>query len=838
MRFTLLFTLILVIIWGCTKDETVNTGGGLETETISNITGIIVDSENDFVENARIIATKSDGDIIVSSDTVFTGADGLYKFTALDTGTFSFEADKTINNAPYQVTIGSHYNNKSAFHFGIDTLLATGYICGMVTTEDPKENYMGIDVYIPGTSFSAHSDRYGRFTMSFVSLGSYQIAFDEPGYEIDTSQTVELQNPGDTVWLESVVLKEKLGDEYFSIDGTYLRQYGLPIYGSTVRLEKLNDVDSVVKSYTATTDNDGQFQFRKGEVGRFRFSLCDTIQGLIYKHSYIKVFDQPYPKVLDPFTMLPQTGYLQGFAKRELDSVQFNGIKVSIPELSIVSTTNPQGIYNLREVPPGTYTLQFTATKHDTLLSTVTVTNDRDTTFIDSVVLNRTDTTFTINGSLLFPTGEIANGAEVRLHKFNANDSIISTKKTNVNWHGNYEFIGNYPGTYAIAADIKVNDTLYADSSMHIFSKIETVTLPPDTLQKYDPQRGYISGMVSKSGSSDSRFIKVSLDHTEISTDTDEDGNFLLSDIPFGNYDLKYYYKGYIITSTKVTVTNSYDTVTIAPVTLETVKSAVIPMVYIESDMFKDLHYQTACVDSFYIGKTEITLEQYQLFDSTWVNLSGTQAYNEPVAGISLSQAIQFCNWLSIREGFDTCYTIDPNKKAFRVYGDSIYWMLNPSKNGYRLPSGDEWEHAANGKPYLDPQGYQFATDDGELRIGNKPSESNAWLPTISDNQIQKVRSFGANSHGVYDMTGNVWEYTWEASTDFEKGDLRSNHFVDDLYMNTDNIQVRGASAIWPDMMKPLAKEDMRVQKSHLADSKRSDFFSDAARGFRIVRRY
>ncbi|MBI2340880.1 MAG: SUMF1/EgtB/PvdO family nonheme iron enzyme [Deltaproteobacteria bacterium] len=81
---------------------------------------------------------------------------------------------------------------------------------------------------------------------------------------------------------------------------------------------------------------------------------------------------------------------------------------------------------------------------------------------------------------------------------------------------------------------------------------------------------------------------------------------------------------------------------------------------------------------------------------------------------------------------------------------------------GKRLPTGEEWERAARG-----PQGYEYGTHSGTLNHQEAQycSVSEAVHATNESDVVHAavdVKSFQPNGYGVYDMTGNVWEWTLE----------------------------------------------------------------------------
>jgi len=142
---------------------------------------------------------------------------------------------------------------------------------------------------------------------------------------------------------------------------------------------------------------------------------------------------------------------------------------------------------------------------------------------------------------------------------------------------------------------------------------------------------------------------------------------------------------------------------------------------------------------------------------ASWRNPLYQQGPRDPVVCVSWTDAVNYCNWLSTKEGLPVAYDVRTGD-LLDTEGQSTTDVTKV--RGYRLPTEAEWEYAArergrkvrfgNGQDFARLAEMNFKASEGEFEYAEKGKVRAKTVP---------VGSYRPNSLGLYDMSGNVWEW-------------------------------------------------------------------------------
>jgi formylglycine-generating enzyme required for sulfatase activity len=195
----------------------------------------------------------------------------------------------------------------------------------------------------------------------------------------------------------------------------------------------------------------------------------------------------------------------------------------------------------------------------------------------------------------------------------------------------------------------------------------------------------------------------------------------------------------------------------------------------------------TEDASAFWIGETEVT---YELWNTvrTWATTSGGYNFQnlgagsgqQPVTTVSWRDAMVWTNaateWYNAKNAttYAPVYTYSGStiKDSRDTNATACDAAVAGAGNGFRLLTSEEWELAARYK--VDANGDGDIADPGEYYPGNYASGATApytnatatglvaWYSGNSGGTTHDVKTRAANALGLYDMSGNVWEWCFD----------------------------------------------------------------------------
>ena len=156
--------------------------------------------------------------------------------------------------------------------------------------------------------------------------------------------------------------------------------------------------------------------------------------------------------------------------------------------------------------------------------------------------------------------------------------------------------------------------------------------------------------------------------------------------------------------------------------------------------------HRVEIVQPYWLGAAPVTNAQYALFDPDktfhkWNGVPADELATHPRVDINWYEAVSFCRWLATQPGFEGT---EP-----------------------RLPVEEEWEIACRAGTAS-----RFSAGDGEEHL-----DAMGWYDGNSGSRTHRVGQKLANEWRLYDMHGNVWEWT-ASPQDWERYDNRPTNSV------------------------------------------------------------
>ena len=228
---------------------------------------------------------------------------------------------------------------------------------------------------------------------------------------------------------------------------------------------------------------------------------------------------------------------------------------------------------------------------------------------------------------------------------------------------------------------------------------------------------------------------------------------------------------------------------------------------------------------------------KYQTTQDMWMevmkkNPSEFKGGRRPVENVSWWDALEFCNKLSEKHGLKPVYDLSQKEEGIlRIYqsnGKIEYPNVADFRKteGFRLPTEVEWEWFARGG--------EIAIQDGTFNYKHSGSDNLnevAWYYANSENRTHDVGAKRPNQLGLYDCSGNIYEWCYDTDSDGYISEKTPY-----IYDETEESRVlKGGS--WNNLnYKDIEYEIFERYSDKAENSQKYYYVLKASYGFRIVR--
>jgi len=480
----------------------------------AGIQGTVTDTDSNPISGATVEVLNETGIVITSTTT--NGA-GLYSLNNLAGGTY-----RVRFSAP---NFGTQLLGTTLTAGQTTTLNAAltpnpGILTGAVRDAGTNAPLSGASIRVLNSSgitiAQTTSNGGGQYTVEQLPPGTYSVTFTVNGYGTVVLGAMIQSNTTSTV-------NASLGRIVGLLTGTVTSNVGTPLSGAIVELYQNNLLVG-----STVTDANGSYTINNLIPG----SYTQVVTAPNFSSNTAGVIIQDNETTTVQVQLEPNPGTLTGIVVT--NGTPLAGATIVVRESSsgtVISrnVADDEGRYTVTNLAPGTYTATASQDTYQTLSLGAIIGSNQTTVVSFNLAPNPATITGTVFNST---TGTPITGASIEVRILNLNGTPIASAFTDPN--GMYEVQNLAPGTYAIV--VSAND-FQTNTATVILTAGETET----TNLSLDPSPGSISGNITGSGGPISGATVRVTDLnglTILTTITDALGNYLITGLATGSYNV------------------------------------------------------------------------------------------------------------------------------------------------------------------------------------------------------------------------------------------------------------------------------------------------------------
>lgn len=472
------------------------------------------------------------------------GSDGTWVVSGLDADT---EYTLYFQDSPFydisrslekENDNGNHYGAKkdnvkgstgSGFDNGIVQIKKTATIMGFVEFSD-ESSLLGVDVYIPGTSFIAKTDESGKFSLTGVPDGRYRIVADKDNYIPAYSDYITILTDDESDNLINLENSLVLKPGYGTIEGSLVYEGNMSstVPYATVSIANNNDAS---KNVTVTSNESGKYSAGSLSPGVYSITIVPDSLYQSATVSNVEVF-AAQTTIVDPVVIKALGGVFKG-SVNTFDGKSALGASVLLASNSgtqrYTTQADSDGIFIINNVLPGQYTCTIIMDGYSPSSADVAIASAQTSELSCTLQLG----VGTISGKVYLEGSEVYSGITVTA--INTADSSIKYSSTTLA-DGSFDILqidieGNYQ--LVVSKEGYVTDS-YTMTSVKLggISKIEDIVLKS--------VQATVSGNIILEGAASHEGVMLLLQNNEHSYQgtTDMQGAFSISGVVPGTYTL------------------------------------------------------------------------------------------------------------------------------------------------------------------------------------------------------------------------------------------------------------------------------------------------------------